>query len=293
MSITETVVKILTTTLTARVAFRLILVVLSTVLALHYLHPLFSKLITSTSAKNLTESTILLLSFLIGVALGTLAFELINKIYLSIGNVIKSKKKRKAMLIVEAQEIATKAAQEELFIKNFRETYLHLDSKVKYILEKLLNNNVKINLDHENSRFLKNKGWIQLINTLPSNIGLFKIHPLIAQELKNINEKIIIENINSLINSELNGCKEVIRIFSHPNYHLENHEIIEVEYFESKSIISKCFYINEHREYLYVKWCNGYKEIFEDLANTKVRNDCEIALTKKSFSVGLNSSFRP
>lgn len=114
MSITETVVKILTTALTARVAFRLVLVVLSVVTTLHYLLPVFSKLITFPSSNNLTEGTILLLTLLSGVALGTLAFELINKIYLSIANIIKSKQNSKARLLVEAQEMASKAAQKNI-----------------------------------------------------------------------------------------------------------------------------------------------------------------------------------
>lgn len=180
----------------------------------------------------------------------------------------------------------------KIFIKKFRETHSHLDSRVIYILEKLLKNNVKLNLDHENTRYLKKNEWILLIDTLPSNTGLFKIQPLIAEELTNINEEIFALNINCLVDSELNGCKEIIRIFSHPNYHLENHEIIEDEYFESRAIILKCFYVNERRDYLYIKWRDGYKKVFENLTDTKVRDDCEVALTKKSFSVGLNSTFR-
>lgn len=97
MSITETVVKILTTALTARVAFRLVLVIVSVVTTLHYLVPVFSKLISSPSSDVLDGGIITSLAVLSGVALGTLLFELSNKVYSSINNFLKLKKKSSAL----------------------------------------------------------------------------------------------------------------------------------------------------------------------------------------------------
>lgn len=292
MSITETVVKILTTALTARVAFRLVLVIVSVVTTLHYLVPVFSKLISSPSSDVLDGGIITLLAVLSGVALGTLLFELSNKVYSSINNFLKLKKKRKAVLLVQEQETADRLAQKKIFIKNFVETYSHLDTRLKYILKDLLTNNTKLNLDSDNIRFLKRKEWIILINTLPKNIGVFKIHNLIGEELKKIIEKTMTQDVNNLIGSELLGCKEILSVFSNPNYSLEKHEVKEADYFESHPIISHCFYLNVHRDSLHIKWREGYKSIYESLAKTEVRDFCEITLTEQAFSVGLNSSFK-
>lgn len=95
-----------------------------------------------------------------------------------------------------------------------------------------------------------------------------------------------------MIGSELTGCKEILNVFSNPNYSLEKHEVKETDYFESHPIISNCFYLNVHRDCLHIKWREDYKPIYESLAKTEVRDFCEIILTEQAFSVGLNSSFK-
>lgn len=268
-----TVIKLLSSLLSPKSSFKIILIAASIVLFWLYLQPELLKF-------NLPAELTSLVTLLVGVGIGSLVCDLFTVVFTKIYKACQSVHLKKVDAIQKEKEESRRLDQERAFVEQFQEAYEHYDLHMKQALRGLIKENKPYH-DNVTVMSLHHNKTIVKVSRIDGSKTLYSINPLIASHVKEQWDNEINAGINDFLTvmSPLkNSCLELLEL-SESSFDGKVRKLkksLFVNRHELNPVISTTFVSIEEPFYLYFQ--EGYLEALETRLSRQFTDEIEVIL---------------